>query len=315
MMIFTTSSIRSQLQLTKSKNKMNIEPFTIERYQRDHHGIGTSSWSPTPIGPKVDVVDVVSANSLFLGLDQASTNFLKETFSVLKSQLSLNSSDGKIYEDLFDLGGSNILDRSPNAMLSDKMSVVSSDFHLRDNHSSSPSSSVCTTSDTGTSSSKGCHWTEKFNELVDFHKRFGHCLVPNNWAENVKLSQWVKRQRHQHKLKKEGTNSSLSDDKITALDNLGFTWSVQEDTWEDRFNELQAYRRIHGHTNVPKNCKKHPQLSVWVKYQRRHWRLFLAGERSSMTEERFGKLTSLGFQWNPRKNKSKVAYSSFETLS
>jgi hypothetical protein len=150
------------------------------------------------------------------------------------------------------------------------------------------------------------YWIENYKELHEFHKEFGHCLVrPSNWPKNVKLAQWVKRQRHQYKCRSEGKQSNLTDDRMEALENLGFVWSVRENTREERFNELRMYKEQYGHCNVPKNCSKHPQLATWVTYQRRHLKLFMGGKRSSMTKNRFMKLTKLEFQWNPLEKRSK----------
>eukprot|EP00934_Nitzschia_sp_Nitz4_P007212 Nitzschia sp. Nitz4//scaffold59_size112058//88809//89669//NITZ4_004124-RA/size112058-processed-gene-0.201-mRNA-1//1//CDS//3329555168//7202//frame0 len=258
---------------------------------------------PTPIGPKsnVEVVDALPTNTLLSSMDVGTTCFLRETFKAgdysRSAKLPCFSSDNVAHisnlSQLLEVQSSDIL-----SMTFNRTETLVTPLSLSDGSSDSPSSP---------SSSKKCHWTEKFEELTSFKLRFGHCLVPNNWKENVKLSQWVKRQRHQYKLRSEGKSSSLSPERIEALETLGFVWSVQEDTWGERFQELMAYKELYGHTNVPKNCKLHPQLSVWVKYQRRHLRLFLAGQRSSMTNERFLKLTELGFQWNPRKPRGSAA--------
>ena len=45
------------------------------------------------------------------------------------------------------------------------------------------------------SSSK--RWKERYNDLVEYKRRFGDCCVPPQWIENGPLAQWVKRQRYQ----------------------------------------------------------------------------------------------------------------------
>lgn len=39
------------------------------------------------------------------------------------------------------------------------------------------------------------NWDAKYNELLLFRKRFGHCNVPQRWSENKTLGSWVIRQR------------------------------------------------------------------------------------------------------------------------
>jgi hypothetical protein len=38
-------------------------------------------------------------------------------------------------------------------------------------------------------------WTEKFEELCQFVKKSGHCLVPNSLKENPPLAHWTKRRK------------------------------------------------------------------------------------------------------------------------
>ena len=77
-------------------------------------------------------------------------------------------------------------------------------------------------------------WKERYQELIDFQLRHGHCLVPNVWDENNRLAFWVKRQRYQYKLKKQGHHSTLSDAREQALERLGFVWDSHKAIWEER---------------------------------------------------------------------------------
>ncbi len=277
---------------------MDPGPTSTVFRQQDFHSVSQLNCSPTPIGPNatVEIGEVFPANFLHPAMDDNTKMFLKETFC--GSQQNINREFLDLLVNLSDFSENDSVDKLPSVVQSDSSSFVSKNTSVWGNGSFSRSFNPI-----GGFNHQKDHWTERFDELVDFKKRFGHCVVPNNWIENIKLSQWVKRQRHQYKIKKEGKNASLSEERIATLEAIGFTWSVQEDTWEERFSELVDYKERFGHTSVPKNCLMHPQLSVWVKYQRRHLRLYITGERSSMTEERFCKLAKLGFQWNPRKEK------------
>jgi hypothetical protein len=148
-------------------------------------------------------------------------------------------------------------------------------------------------------------WKEKFQELCDFKGLYGTCHVPHDWSINPSLAKWVKRQRYQYKLKKEGKHTTLTDTREAALDELGFVWQSHLSAWEDKYQELLAYQAKHGHCHVPGSqslatSSEHPQLAVWVQCQRRQYRLYCRGERSFMTEERVQKLDSVGFVWRPR---------------
>jgi hypothetical protein len=143
-------------------------------------------------------------------------------------------------------------------------------------------------------------WNERYLELVEYQKQYGHCVVPYHYKQNAKLALWVKRQRHQYKLKTEGQHSTMSDDREAALELLGFVWDSHKAVWEERINELVAYREKLGHCNVPAKFAENSQLAIWVKCQRRQYKLFCASERSNMTEARIKKLSEAGFVWDPR---------------
>lgn len=118
------------------------------------------------------------------------------------------------------------------------------------------------------------NWVEKFEELLDFRLKNGHCLVPNAFKENPSLAEWVKRQRYQYKLKRLGHHNTMSVDRIAALEKLGFVWNSHDQVWEERLKELKAYKAIFNTCNVPSNYAPNPQLAVWVKVRNVRWAYF-----------------------------------------
>jgi hypothetical protein len=146
-------------------------------------------------------------------------------------------------------------------------------------------------------------WSEKFEDLCEFRRFYGHCHVPHTYERNAPLAQWVKRQRYQYKLKLEGKRSTLSDERVRLLNKIGFIWNSHDAVWEERWNELLQYKRLHGHCVVPSNYEKNPQLAVWVKRQRRQYKFYCEDKPTSMTPERITKLEKLGFAWDCRKSK------------
>jgi hypothetical protein len=72
--------------------------------------------------------------------------------------------------------------------------------------------------------SYGATWEDRLRDLTDYHKIHGHCNVPQNYSENVKLATWVKTQRTQYRLHLEGKPSHTTLPRIQALENLGFEW-------------------------------------------------------------------------------------------
>mmetsp|Transcript_20655 Transcript_20655/g.38639 ORF Transcript_20655/g.38639 Transcript_20655/m.38639 type:complete len:310 (+) Transcript_20655:81-1010(+) len=140
-------------------------------------------------------------------------------------------------------------------------------------------------------------WYGRYLELCEFHRKHGHSVVPYNYKELPALAWWVKRQRNQYKRKQEGQHHTLTVERQQMLEALDFVWDAHSVMWETKFRELIEFRETRGHTNV--SNYDDPKLVVWTKCQRRQYRLFRAGEKSSMTSTRIQKLNAIGFHWDP----------------
>src|ERR1041385_8584577 len=133
-------------------------------------------------------------------------------------------------------------------------------------------------------------WEERYQELVAFKKRFGHCDVPAGWPENRHLAGWGLRQRTRDK-------SKLTGDQKRRLNELNFCWGRREANWEERITELVAFKRKHGRSDVPKNWPQNPRLGQWVLRQRYR--------KHTLSAQRIDKLDRLGFRWpqNPARRR------------
>jgi hypothetical protein len=81
----------------------------------------------------------------------------------------------------------------------------------------------------------------------------------------------------------------------------GFEWPVTAlDSWHERFEQLKAFQKEHGHCRVPgvkeKDSETYP-LALWVSQQRAQYKLLQRGKSSRMKEERIQKLNEIGFDW------------------
>eukprot|EP00980_Cylindrotheca_fusiformis_P017962 scaffold5707_cov112-Cylindrotheca_fusiformis.AAC.1 len=149
----------------------------------------------------------------------------------------------------------------------------------------------------GTRSRHELHWEFRYERLLAFKELTGHCLVPSNYHLDVELSRWVKRQRHQYKNLKKGERSTLTPYRFEKLQNVGFVWDVHELSWNENLEELRKFYRRHGHSNVPTSYPDNPKLPLWVKSQRREYKLFHIGQKSQLTPERIAALNALQFKW------------------
>jgi hypothetical protein len=144
-------------------------------------------------------------------------------------------------------------------------------------------------------------WMVKFEELVEYKKTHGHCQVPHSYKQSPTLARWAKRQRYQYKLFDDGKPSTMTEERVVSLEELGFVWDSHSALWEERYMELQQYCLAFGHSNVPSTFPPNPKLAIWVKCQRRQYKLLVAGEASNMTYERIERLNKLNFVWEVRK--------------
>uniref|UniRef100_A0A7S0F6N8 Helicase-associated domain-containing protein n=1 Tax=Craspedostauros australis TaxID=1486917 RepID=A0A7S0F6N8_9STRA len=147
-------------------------------------------------------------------------------------------------------------------------------------------------------------WMGKYKELLHFVQQHGHSLVPLDYKANPSLAHWVKRQRCQYKAKVAGTHSTLTAERQQMLEDLTFCWDSHRAAWEERFRQLNGFKCQYGHCNVPSKYGENQSLAIWVKCQRRQYKLHRAGKKSNLNDERISKLSQMGFVWTPREVRS-----------
>lgn len=142
-------------------------------------------------------------------------------------------------------------------------------------------------------------WDKRYEQLVQFKLEHGHVCVPQKWAQNPQLGAWVNKQRVKYKLhlRRKGP---LTEERVMLLQDLGFNWGGRKAKiiWDEKYAELKNYNSLHGDSMVPTIYKTNPPLGRWVSAQRRQYKLYRTGEKSSLNEERIAKLEKLNFAWS-----------------
>ena len=156
-------------------------------------------------------------------------------------------------------------------------------------------------------------WEARFDELVAFKEKNGHCDVPNSYAQNKKLGSFVKKQREDYRKKMIGRKSPMSDTRIQKLEGIGFNWTIGKNkqsrgpcSWEQRLEELKAFKEQHGHCFVPRAYPENQALSYWVERQRQDYRNIEMGKPTKMVGDRFTILEQVGFHWNGSKREMRA---------
>ena len=131
----------------------------------------------------------------------------------------------------------------------------------------------------------GVSWDRWFGLLQKFHGKEGHCQVAAKLElDGLKLGRWVSVQRL--------GKANLSQDKLSRLNNLNFSWNPRSEQWEEGFEALQKFKERKGHCMVPQDYFfKGLRLGSWVLRRRQN--------KSQLTAEQISLLDSLGFSWNP----------------
>ncbi len=131
-------------------------------------------------------------------------------------------------------------------------------------------------------------WENKFDQLVAFKNKYGHCKVPLTYPDQH-LAGWVDRQRT---LK---TNGKLPPGREQKLNEIDFIWDctvLQEEYWQEKFDQLEQYKKQYGDCQVPVNWKENPSLGTWVSTQR------TLAKKGKLDPVKKKKLEDVGFVWN-----------------
>jgi len=135
-------------------------------------------------------------------------------------------------------------------------------------------------------------WERCFLRLLEFRRRFGHCHVPAEWAENINLGRWVVKTR---RLKNAGR---LGVDKVLRLNEVGFVWDAigkrqgeHDAVWSEWLAKLNTYHQKYGHWRVPTEQRRFHRLRVWMDNQRINY------HRGWLSAERIRRLEEVKFPW------------------
>jgi hypothetical protein len=134
-------------------------------------------------------------------------------------------------------------------------------------------------------------WETRFQQLLQYRQRFGHCRVPAKWREDLPLGHWVHVQRE---FKKRGI---LSAERVQRLEAIGFQWHGKftrsyrhDDQWAQMLAHLLEYQKQHGDTQVPPSYRPHG-LGSWVANHR------VAERKGELRPDRREQLDAMGFEW------------------
>jgi hypothetical protein len=91
-------------------------------------------------------------------------------------------------------------------------------------------------------------WAQRYEQLLAFRNKHGHCNIPYKSEEASELGRWVTTQRT---FKRHGL---LQRQRKQLLDDIGFVWDIHRTSWREYFLLLMRFLMDHGHVSVPYKC-------------------------------------------------------------
>lgn len=162
---------------------------------------------------------------------------------------------------------------------------------------------------------------ERLEELMEYKKIHGDVNVPVEYKDNPALGKWCTNMRQAYKRRQEGPPSykvmRVTDDRIQKLLDIGFDFTGTNRgkngsnmSFDMRLEQLQEFKRKHGHTSVPQKYTEDPSLGKWVNHIRTQYKLWKENKSCKgpqINAERIQKLEEIDFEFNNRHG-----YKSFE---
>ncbi len=108
-------------------------------------------------------------------------------------------------------------------------------------------------------------WENRYNALLNFFTKYGHCNVPVRFIESPGLGAWV------HQLRK--GIIKLTPKRLEQLKKVNFEWPEKaltlEERWQEKFNQLKEFHEIHQHVKIPLRYNGNTSLHDWLRHQRK----------------------------------------------
>ena len=149
----------------------------------------------------------------------------------------------------------------------------------------------------------------RLEDLAAFKAEHGHCMAPKQGMGKYKsLGLWCYQMRSAKKIKEKNKKPriNLSDVDIQRLTDMGFEWEPQRKCFQERVEDLVAFKAEHGHCNVfehwvqhEEDRKKYRSLRTWC-YKVRTSGNHIRKNRKpkiKLSNDDVELLTGMGFAW------------------
>ena len=145
---------------------------------------------------------------------------------------------------------------------------------------------------------------DRVDKLRAYKEKHGHLNVWEKEDQSFYVFCSNVRQARRAIISGKRTSNKLTEDRIAALDAIGFDWKLEArqevKSFLVRVDELRAYKEKHGHLNVRE--KEDQSLYGFCSNVRKSRRAIISGKRRKrtpikLTEDRIAALDAIGFDW------------------
>jgi hypothetical protein len=130
-----------------------------------------------------------------------------------------------------------------------------------------------------------------WSQLEAVQDVYPDCVVPDKFKteDGFALGNWCSNRRKDYK------KSRLSQERIDALEALGFVWDQLEEDFQEALGYLKTYKAEHGDCRVPHSFKTEDRFTLgsWCHSRRTEY------EKGQLSQEHIDALEALGFLWDP----------------
>uniref|UniRef100_A0A7S1BTI7 Helicase-associated domain-containing protein n=3 Tax=Corethron hystrix TaxID=216773 RepID=A0A7S1BTI7_9STRA len=117
--------------------------------------------------------------------------------------------------------------------------------------------------------------------------------------DEASVRSWLISQRKEFKKLRENSDSILTASRIMRLNDMGIIFKdYKTTTFDEWYEQLTAFKEVHGHCKVPRSRRVNDGLPKWVARMRHEYKQIQLGKVSStLSQEQIQRLNDLGMIW------------------
>lgn len=143
-------------------------------------------------------------------------------------------------------------------------------------------------------------WNRNYQAAQKYFQIHGNLNVPAGYetADGVRLGGWISNLRTYRK--NQAQQHYLSPERIRLLDDIGMTWSVSDQLWQQYYAACLEYSREHHDLEVPLSyvTENGVRLGTWIQAVRSAYRN--PEKRKRLSEKQIQALNELGMTWKKK---------------